>query len=230
MLGQLLISLAKPPYVVVRRAVTATLFERRYGVTTAGAFSAEELGFANAEYNRYLPAGLTSLRRILRPKEVGPDDVFIDFGSGMGRVVLQAALGYPFRRVVGVELSTELHDIASGNLERNRARLRAGEATLVNSDVLDYAIPDDLTVAFLYNPFGGEVFRTVVERLIESVDRCPRELRVIYGNPVEEAALAATGRFAEIRRLAGRRPTQEWARSNSFRMYRVLPAGGDRGQ
>jgi SAM-dependent methyltransferase len=226
-LGQFLVSLAKPPYVVVRRAIVETLFERRYGVTTAGARSREELGFANQDYNRYLPAGLTSLRRILRPAEVTPDDVFVDFGSGMGRVVLQAGLAYPFRRVVGVELSPELHEIARENLDRNRGRMRAGEVSLVHSDVLDFPIPDDLTVAFLYNPFGGEVFRTVVHRLLESVDRHPRELRVVYGNPVEEEMLAATGRFQEIRRLPGLRPTREWSRSNSFRLYRVLPAGGD---
>ncbi|GAA3243395.1 class I SAM-dependent methyltransferase [Pseudonocardia petroleophila] len=224
MLGQFLVSLAKPPYVAVRRAVTGVLFERRYGVTTAGARSREELGFSDEEYNRYLPAGLTSLRRILRRSEVGSDDVFVDFGSGMGRVVLQAALAYPFRRVVGVELSTELHEIASGNLERNRDRLRTRDVTLVHSDVRDFAIPDDLTVAFLYNPFGGEVFANVVHRLIESADRAPRTLRVIYGNPVEEEALLATGRFEQVRRLSGMRPTREWARSNAFVMYRLVPA------
>jgi len=228
MLGQFLVSLAKPPYVAARRAITGALFERRYGVTTAGARSREELGFSDEEYNRYLPAGLTSLRRILRKKEVGPDDVLVDFGSGMGRVVLQAALAYPFRRVVGVELSTELHDIATGNLERNRDRLRVQDVTLVNSDVRDFAIPDDLTIAFLYNPFGGEVFRDVVQRLIESADRIPRPVRVIYGNPIEEEALLATGRFEQVRRLAGMRPTREWARSNSFVMYRIVPAP-DRG-
>lgn len=224
MLGRLFVSLAKQPYVAAREAVTGALFERRYGVTTAGARSREELGFADQDYNRYLPAGLTSLRRILRRGEVGPDDVFADLGSGMGRVVLQAALAYPFRRVIGVELSTELHEIATGNLERNRDRLRVRDVTLVHADVLDFAIPDDLTVVFLYNPFFGEVFRTVIDRLLESVDRAPRELRVIYGNPVEEDVLRATGRFQEVRRLRGMRPGREWSRSNSFRLYRVLPA------
>ncbi len=39
-----------------------------------------------------MPARVTSLRRILPPGEVSNDDVLIDFGSGKGRVVLQAAL------------------------------------------------------------------------------------------------------------------------------------------
>lgn len=224
MLGQIFTTVVKPPYVLLRKAITDTLFERRYGVLTSGELSPAQLGFEGEDRNRYLPAGLTSLRRILRRSEVGPHDVFIDFGSGMGRVVLQAALTYPFRRVIGVELSTELHDIAQANVDRNRDRLRVRDVTLVNADALDYTVPDDLTVAFFYNPFGGEIFRNVIERLLESVDRCPRELKIIYGNPVEEAMLLGTGRIEQIRALSGLRPTKEWSTSNAFRMYRVLAA------
>mmetsp|Transcript_11762 Transcript_11762/g.43832 ORF Transcript_11762/g.43832 Transcript_11762/m.43832 type:complete len:267 (-) Transcript_11762:149-949(-) len=40
------------------------------------------------------------------------DRTFLDIGSGCGRLVLGAALGYSFSRCIGVELSSELHDIA----------------------------------------------------------------------------------------------------------------------
>jgi tRNA G46 methylase TrmB len=40
----------------------------------------------------------------LPESEVGHDDVLLDVGSGMGRIVYQAACSYPLRRVVGVDL------------------------------------------------------------------------------------------------------------------------------
>jgi hypothetical protein len=216
-------SAIRPPYIRVRRFFVHLLFERRYGVRTEGVVSRADLDDGE-ENNQYRPSGISSLRRILPRHEVGPSDVFIDFGSGMGRVVLQAALHYPFRRVIGVELAGRLHETALANVERNRDRLACPDVRLVNANVLAYQIPDDVTIAFLYNPFVGDVFRTVVDRLIASVDRKPRSLRIIYGNPVEEDALLATGRVEVIRTLRGWRPTAEWSASNSFRMYRILPA------
>ncbi len=45
---------------------------------------------------------------------------FIDLGSGKGRVLLIAA-DYPFRRIVGVELLTELHGVALENLRQYKS-------------------------------------------------------------------------------------------------------------
>ena len=211
----------KPPYVRARRALEYALFDRRFDVDTDGFVTLAELGVAEADCNDYKPAKYLSLRRILPPREVTDEDVFIDFGSGKGRVVLQAAFSYPFRRVYGVELAEELHRIALHNVEVNRDRLRCRDVRLTLSDVLDYEIPDDVTVAFFYNPFGGEVFETVIRRLLDSVDRHPRPLRVVYGNPREEEMLLRTGRFRQIRALRGWRPGRDWSRSNSYRLYAV---------
>jgi predicted RNA methylase len=215
---------ARPAFVRARTVLAETAFERRYGVDTEGWLTQEELGYANADFNMYKPARLTSLRRILPRKEVTDQDVFLDLGSGKGRVVLQAALHYPFSRVYGVELSEELHRIAERNLEHNRERLAGRDVVLVCADALEYKIPDEVTVVFLYNPFGGEVFETVVDALLESVDRCPRRLRIVYGNPREEAALLRTGRIRRTRARRGWRPNREWSRSNSYHLYEVVPA------
>lgn len=89
----------------------------------------------------------------------------------------------------------------------------------MRANVLDFVIPDDVTVAFLFNPFTEDVFATVISRLFDSLDRNPRRLRIIYGNPREEAALLTTGRVRLIRVLRGWRPGREWSLSNSYRMY-----------
>lgn len=213
---------AKPLFLTLRSLLSRVL-ERHYGIETARNVDLETLGLEGEQRQGYKPSEWSLLPRILPKREVKESDVFIDFGSGQGRVVYQAA-HYPFRRVIGVELSGELNDVARRNVHRNRHRLRCPDIQLVTTDVLDYEIPDDVTVAFFANPFQGHIFATVVERLLTSVDRKPRRLRIIYRNPVEHAFLMSTGRIRPLRQLRGLRPSREWSRSNSTRSYLVTPA------
>lgn len=228
MLRALFDRVVKPPYVFVRGQVTSGL-ERRAGIRTEGHFTPEELGLSAENQQRYQPSNWLALRRLLPPRDVTPDDVFIDFGSGMGRIVFQAAARYPFRRVIGVELSDRLHAIAEDNIARTRHRLRCQDVTLVRADAREYAIPDDVTVVYFGNPFTGPIFEAVVRNLVASVERRPRVLRVLYFNPVEERLLLQAG-FALVKRLRGMRPTREWSLSNSMRMYELTPSrsGGGR--
>src|SRR5690242_13468196 len=49
------------------------------------------------------------------------DFVFIDFGSGKGRALLMAS-EFPFRKVIGIEFSPELHAVAQNNIRQYRHR------------------------------------------------------------------------------------------------------------
>jgi SAM-dependent methyltransferase len=191
-------------------------------VQTSGYIELEELGIAAPGRERYKPVGLVQFWRILPRRSVTADDVFIDIGSGMGRAVLLAAT-YSFRRVIGVELSTQLVDIAQSNVDRSMAKLRCKDVVMINDDAVQYQIPDDVTVVFMYNPVRGETFAAVVKNILDSYDRRPRKMRIAYGNPIEEPILLSTGRIRLVRHLRGWRPGKDWSRSNSFKMYTVLP-------
>jgi hypothetical protein len=211
----------RPVYRRLRRTVTHVLFERRLGIETEGEIQLAELGLDSTDRSRYVATGWSVLPRILPRRSVGPEDVFVDFGSGMGRVVLQAAATYPLKRAIGVELSDELSEIARRNLERSRPNLRCRDVELVTTDVLEYRLPDDVTIAFFANPFKGEIFRAVINELVASVDRAPRRLRVVYRNPVEHDALMATGRARMVRKLRGWRPGAHWSRLNATYLYEL---------
>jgi SAM-dependent methyltransferase len=188
-------------------------FERRYGIETSGEVSLQELGLTHPEHSHYTPAGWLTLRHILRNSDIARDDVFLDLGSGKGRAVLVAAQ-YPFKRVIGVEISRDLHTIATANIRRNMHRLACRNIELVNRDVLEFEVPEDVTVTFLFNPFTGRTFISMIERILQSIDARPRPVTLIYINPVEHESLLATGR-AELIRANERRVGSE------FRVYRL---------
>lgn len=212
------------PVFVLGRQWLVDVAERRNGIRTAGEVDLAQLGLAGADRMSYKATPWLALRRSLPQRSVSSEDVFLDLGSGQGRIVYQAARYYAFRRVIGVELSPQLHEHAVANIDRNRNRLRCGDVQLFCSDVLDFAIPDDVTIAYLYNPFTGTTFATVIDRLLASVDRRPRRLRIIYTNPVEHDRLMATRRVRVTRRVRALRPGQEWARSASTHVYEVVPS------
>lgn len=220
--GKVLMDLVGRLITSAYRAVADARFERRYRVHTSGEVNLGDLGLAVQDCGYYAPSRWLTLRRILPPHEVDEQDVFIDFGSGKGRIVLQATT-YPFKQIIGIELSEQLNEIASANLERYRDHAKCWDVELVRADARDFDIPDDVTVAFFYNPFNGPVFETVIGNLIASYDRSPRRMRIIYRNPVEEPALLATRRVRTVRSAVEMMPTTNWARWRSLRMYEITP-------
>jgi len=185
-----------------RRVVEIVLVERPRGVPreAAGTIWLEDLGLAHEERHSYAPAPWGLLRRLLPPSAITADDVFIDYGCGMGRLLLEAAERYPFKRVVGVELVPQFVNAAEALLRRNAGRLRASGWEVVNADVADYRVPDDVTVVYLYNPVVGEAFGSLLEQLLRSFERRPRRILILYITPRELERLAAVPGVAVTKR------------------------------
>jgi SAM-dependent methyltransferase len=199
------------------------MFERALGIDTAGIVELDELKIEDFEREGYEGSGWLDLRRMLRPGEVRPGDVFLDLGSGKGRVLMLAAR-YPFARVIGVEVSPQLNAIARRNIDASRRGRKCRNVELVTADVLEYEIPDDVTVVYMYNPFRGATFDAVIAKLIASVDRSPRTVRLIYLNPKEHERLLATGRFAFERKAGRLRLRRSEAARSYIRLYLLEPA------
>jgi Histone methylation protein DOT1 len=198
-------------------SVVQRLFERGELIETASEARLEDYRLDDPERVRYVATGRFVLPRVLRRIGVGPDDVFIDFGSGKGRVVYQAAQ-FPFKRVIGVEIAEELNRIARYNVDHNRDRLACGDVELVTADAVGYQVPDDVTVAYFYHPFEGQTFARVIDNLVASLDRSPRQLRVIYVYPKSVDLLLKTGRFELERKMRAPRPAlSQWHEVLIFR-------------
>jgi SAM-dependent methyltransferase len=206
----------------VRRALSAGVVDRILNVDTAASVDLARLGLDAPDRVNYEAGGWRDLRRVLPHSEVTPSDVFLDLGSGKGRMVL-AASRYRFHRVIGVELSERLTAIARHNVAACRLRPRSGRVELVTSDVLAYQIPDDVTVVYMFNPFRGPIFAAVVEQLLASADRRPRAIRLILRDGANHDWLLRTGRFALARTSLGLRPGRKWREATAVRLYMLEP-------
>jgi SAM-dependent methyltransferase len=152
---------------------------------------------------RYLPSDWHVLPRALRYLGVSDRDTFVDFGCGKGRVVHQAARR-PFRRVIGVEISPVLAEIARNNLAARGHQHQCSAVEIVVADAAEYRVPDDLTIAYFDQPFTAETFDAVLRNIIDSIDRRPRRVRLIYVCPQDRAQVLATGRFRLLKKQRSR--------------------------
>lgn len=123
---------------------------------------------------------------------------FVDLGSGKGRALLLAS-DYPFRRIVGVELLPELHAIARANVGKYASQhQQCREFELQCGDARDYLLPPTPLVIFLFEPFPEDILRDVIARIERSLRQVPRNMFLIYQNPVSEELLSDLPCFRKI--------------------------------
>jgi SAM-dependent methyltransferase len=154
-------------------------WERRFGVSTSSAVGAASL---SRDYEEYQPSDYQLIARALDWARPTPDDVLLDYGCGKGRVLFVGA-GYPFRRIVGFELCPEMAALGRANVAAAHLPTPRPPIEILESNAAEEAPPDDATVIFLFNPFYGEVLRETLQRVRESWERAPRDIRVIYIQP-----------------------------------------------
>jgi predicted RNA methylase len=147
--------------------------------------------------NRYQASYWLSVVVGMRGIQIGGEDVFVDFGCGKGRA-LYLACWYPFHQVIGVECDPQLASVARRNMAQARGPRSLRTVQIIDADARFVELPDNLRVAFFFNPFRGAVFRTVAERLKNHADKRQSPLRVIYANPTERGALLELG-FVVVR-------------------------------
>lgn len=179
-------------------------WDRRLGVRTLGFLPAVGT-VADANWQgHYVPAPYRDVFSLLRHAGVGRDDVFVDLGCGLGRVVFAASqLGA--RRAVGVEIDSSL---AAQCIESGR---RGGydqyRVEFVCAPAQTYR-HSDTTVMFMFHPFGAGTMREVISGLDAALDANPRQLTVVYLNPVFDELLLGSRHLRRIEHWPARQATR----------------------
>jgi hypothetical protein len=170
-----------------RRRAVQDEFDLRYGVETSTRVHLTDLKIDSPNWvyaGGYWPTSTAIIQEALSALQIRFEDfVFVDFGSGKGRVLLQAS-DLPFRKIIGVEFSSELHDIAVKNIERYKGdNQKCKQIESVCMDFTLFEIPQEPLVAFLYNPSSEAITAALANNIAKSVGEHPRELWVIYVTP-----------------------------------------------
>jgi Histone methylation protein DOT1 len=169
--------------------ISEVFYEWRFGIVSDMEILNDQLGITDMSCHDYLATGYLRFRQLMKHIEIRDGkDVFLDFGSGLGRAVILAAT-YPFRKIIGVELVTDLHLRAGENVRRALRRLCCRDIELYNVDARTFRIPDDVTVIYMWNPFAGEVLRQVCANIQQSVLESPRALTILHLSPYDPTDL-----------------------------------------
>lgn len=177
------------PAPLVPRYITSALnracdaiWERRLDIVTTGGAPSK---FPDAYH--YGCLAYRTYFSICDRLSLGSKDVVVDLGAGKGRVVCVAGT-YPIKRSIGIEIDADLCRLGEVNGRRMRSRRAPVEFICRSAADYDFA---EASVVMLFNPFGADTMREVLDQLHQSLVKNPRPLRIVYGNPILSSMLAA---------------------------------------
>lgn len=166
------------------RARVDSRFDRKFDVDTSGIIEPSDLDITNQQRSvghRYEPTPVSAIQVMLGNLTITHSEYsFIDFGSGKGRLLLLAAR-YPWQRIIGVEFSQRLHEVAKSNIERWTDPQR--QCTRIDSilgDARAFKLPHTPLVLFFFTPFTFPVFEQVVDNIQRSLFEHPRPMQILY--------------------------------------------------
>jgi SAM-dependent methyltransferase len=132
----------------------------------------------------YFPTRGRAFKRLLAHLHAPAGSTFVDLGCGKGKVLLLASRSR-FSRVVGVEFSATLCNIARRNVQRYSHRVSTTpQIDIVCCDAAQYVFRPDENVFFMFHPFGATVMERVIDNLQRSLSETPRPVWIIYTLPV----------------------------------------------
>lgn len=159
-------------------------FDFTRGVQTSGNTSkpsATDIAGPFRDAYIYAPVRATNARRALGELPIRDFSryTFVDIGSGKGRVLFLAA-EHPFHRVLGVEYSAALHQLALQNIRRYRhRRLRAASIESIHANAAEFDFPTGPLVVYLFNPFGPDTLERMLDNLERSFRAAPRHILLL---------------------------------------------------
>lgn len=176
-------------------------FDRRHGIETHVDVQLSELSIDSPNKHRgykYHATPPVSFRSVLKRMRIDYKDyTFIDFGSGKGRTLLLAS-AFPFRKVIGVEFSEELHKQALANIQRYKEKHETSPIESVHIDATEFALPNGPLVLYFFNPFDGTVLRQVLANIQRAASASKRRIFIVYLYLDEEDVLKESGAFTPV--------------------------------
>lgn len=177
-------------------------FDKLYGTETSGLLPGTRIaagtGFAPEDLTAYYGVAPSILRGVVdlwlrecKPLEAIEKTVFLDVGAGKGRAMLLASQ-YPFLRVEGMELNTDLASAIDKNMQiwnANNTTEALAPMVLQQGDATRLPLPREPTLAYLFHPFEAKLLRRFLRHVQQSVTEHPRPFDLVYVNAEHDSLL-----------------------------------------
>lgn len=159
-------------------------YDKRFCVDTGAGLSPSQLATHSANLDDaeiYTPMPEKTFHAQIAPLELNTHEyTFVDFGSGKGKVLLMAS-DYPFKKILGVEFASNLHEVALSNLANYRSeKQQCSDLHPLLEDASTFSIPPGPCLLFFYAPFQGQVLVDVLENIRRSIVASPRPLVILF--------------------------------------------------
>lgn len=177
--------------------IDTRIFDYKYNINTYKDTSLKDLQFDSINKKvavDYETIPAFSINKILNSIDIHKEDIFVDFGCGKGRVLLVASQ-YRFKKIIGIEFSPELVDIARLNINicKKHNNFNIDRIEIIKEDVLDYKFNNDESVFYLFNPFSDVILDPLCDQIIKSINYKPRRIYILYYYPLFENIIIEKG-------------------------------------
>ena len=188
----------------IRFLLSERAFDRKYGTETRGTITNGNLDVPQDKLEHAVRYEATSVElgnRILQELPISYENyIFVDFGSGKGRILLLAS-NFPFRKIIGVELLPLVNEIACNNIRIYKSESqKCYNLESVCLDAKDFEIPDEKAVFYFYHPFDEYVMRAVLSNIEASLKRYPRKIYIVYALPTYRDLMDGSAFLRNIRK------------------------------
>ncbi|MEH7885765.1 methyltransferase [Bacillus sp. JJ1609] len=160
------------------------LYDKMLNIRTAG----NQAGFHKSlHYHRYEPTPYSALESFFKEYNLNAKDTIVDFGCGKGR--LNFFLNYLFNsNVIGIEMNEAFYIEAIENKDRylKNYNSRAEKIEFVCCLAEEYKIGPTENCFYFFNPFSVQIFISVINNILLSVEENSREVDIILYYPSED--------------------------------------------
>ena len=159
-------------------------YERLFNIKTTG----EQQGFYESHhYNRYEATSYFALETLFKEYSLSSNDCIVDFGCGKGR--LSFYINYYYNcKITWIEMNNNYFDICINNKKNylKNYNKEKNKIEFLNIFAEKYKISSTDNKFYFFNPFSVQLFMKVINNILISLEKSPRDIDLILYYPSDE--------------------------------------------
>lgn len=144
----------------------------------------------------YADSGGLEFDKIMAHFSITNNDAIVDFGCGKGGILISLSK-YPFSKITGVEIASDLVEIAKNNIRK----LNIKNVNVICSDAAEFKQLNEYNYFYFFDPFPCNVMEEVMSNIEKSISEHPRKVTIIYLNPLCHELIESGNIFTRTKEL-----------------------------